>query len=386
MAVETPVPVEQVVAADSAQTAAEESSPAVSAAVPTAEAAKEETQVTCAKCKCAVPKADCIERPRNRDLFRWCCKACHALTAAFQRKGLSLQTLLSEDSLVQFFSAASEERRQASENRLTFASARALLKQSMVTETKRVQAEGRGGTYQPLNWYELRGYDVDAIKKSAPYEKHAILGDTYLVQLHHSSDETINSEAEQRICRLETEALQKKQAAPKVGVPVLDLPEALEVKEGKTKKRGLTEEEKEASKRQRLEARKQEAERKVATSAAAKLLPSLKSVQEKLEEKLNKLGTSTAGFPEATKEQVQMAQAALQESVLSATKLLEFAAKGKTADLTGLVFQRDKDLQAVLKDGNSALRAVGEFARAQKSQKENVKPNGKAKAKAGAKK
>ena len=356
---------------------------AAGSAMPQTGAVADEAQVNCAKCKSEVPKADCIERPRNREQFRWCCKACHALSVQFQRKGLSLQTLLSEDSLVQFFSAASEERRQATENRLSFSAARALLKQSMVTETKSVQQDGRGGSYQPLAWYELRGYDVDAIKANAPCEKHAILGDTYLVQLHHSSDDTYYTEAEQRITRLECEARQRRQAAPSVGVPVLDLPETEEPKEVKSKgKRGLTDEEREAAKRQRLAAKKQEAERKVATSAAVKLLPALKSAQAKLADKIHKLGTAADGLPEATKEQVETAQVALEQNILGATKLLDCAAKGKAVDATGLPFTKDKDLQGVVKDANAALRAVSEYVRAQKQQKENMNPNGEAKAKA----
>ena len=345
-------------------------------ALPEPAAAEEVDTVNCAKCKCAVPKVDCIERPRNREEFRWCCKACNALLVQCQRKGFSLQNLLGEEALVRFFSDAAEERRQATENRVSFGAARALLKRCMVEESKRVQQDGHGGSYQPLSFYELRGYDCDAIKEHAPRESHPILGDTYLVKLHHTSDDTYYTEAEQRLTRLEADALQKKQAAPALGVPLLDLPEAAEPKEAKAGKgkRVLTEEEKEESKRQRLAQKKQEVNRKVATSAAAKLLPALKTAQAKLAEKLQKMGSSVADLPDANKEQVEAAQEALEKHILCGTKLLDCAAKGKSVDADAVVFNKEKDLQQVVKDGNAALRAVHEYLRAQNAQKENMQP------------
>ena len=84
---------------------------------------------TCAKCKTdGLPVGDMIAREGYRIDLRHVCKACHATNAALLRKGIHVQKLLGEQHLVQFFSDAALERRNASENRLSFGQSRALLK------------------------------------------------------------------------------------------------------------------------------------------------------------------------------------------------------------------------------------------------------------------
>eukprot|EP00435_Cladocopium_sp_Y103_P022949 s3223_g5.t1 len=160
--------------------------------------------------------------------------------------------------------------------------------------------------------------------------------------------------------------------------------EAAEPVERKRKGGALSSEEKEAVKRQRKEEKKLEGERKAATAAAVKVLPALKDLQKKLQEKIGKLGDSMELLPVATHEAVQKAQEKLASIVDCGTKLLEIAATGKPAQGMKLLFSKEKDLQSVAKDGNAALRSLQNFVR---GQKENSNPNtGKGRGKGNGKK
>lgn len=324
----------------------------------------------CAKCQQTVKIENCVERRTYRESLRWVCKSCHALTTQCQRRGLQLNNLLSEASLVSFYSEAALERKEAEEGRLTFSRARAVLKRLMIEQTKHERRDGTGGEYQPLSWYELRGYDTDKIEKGCHCEQHPVLGPVYCLKIHHQSEDTYHTEVEERISKLESVALQKKQSkdAAAVGVPLLDLDLALEQNPSKGKgKRQQTPEEREELKRQKTAAKAQEKDRKAATAAAAKFLPALKAVGSKLDEKLKKMTDALDKLPEATKDQVKDAQESLKEHTKCASTLLEVASKGAGSDKVVLLFTKDKDLQNVVKSGNAALRSLNEFCRAQKA-------------------
>eukprot|EP00435_Cladocopium_sp_Y103_P051541 s659_g16.t1 len=191
------------------------------------------------------------------------------------------------------------------------------------------------------------------------------------------------AEAEQRITQMESDAQQRRtEAASAPGVPALELDEAIEAAaavKGKRKgglteskrKGGLTESEKEEQKNLKKLCRQRETERKVATAAAAKMLPTLKTCLDKLETKLERL--KHASLPCATLDQAVSARDALQTA--SATKLLNAAASGKPLEGFELDFKKEKDLQSKVKDGNAAVRALQDFVRAQNGNKENAKPS-----------
>lgn len=329
----------------------------------------------CAKCKVESKVEDMICRPSFRVELRYVCRPCHAVGAQFHRKGVQLTELLDEDSLVSFFAECALERKNAEDGRVTFARARATLKKCMVQEVRRTKRDAREAEWQPLSYYELKGYDVDRIQATCPYEDNEALGRTYKVAIHKESDETLHAQAEQRITQMEAEALRRRaEAAAAPGVPALDLDEAIEAAAGKRKRQGgLTESEKEEQKKLKKLRRQRETERKVATAAAAKLLPTLKACLDKVETKLQRL--KDAPLPLATLEQAASARETLQTTVASATKLLNAAASGKSLEGLELDFKKEKDLQNRVKDGNAAVRALQEFVRAQNSEKENAKPN-----------
>ena len=254
--------------------------------------------------------------------------------------------------------------------------ARAMLKKCMVQEVRREKRGGYAGEWQPLTYWELKGYDTERIKATCPMEEHSALGETYKVSIHTESDETLHAQAEQRITQMESDAQQRRLAAASApGVPALELEEAMEAPAAasKGKRKGpLTEEEKQERKRLKTLAKQRETERKVATAAAAKLLPSLKTCLEKLETKLGGLDHDT--LPPATLEQAVNAVELLTETIAGATKLLNAAATGKAGDAVDVDWKKEKDLQSRMKDGHAAHKALVDFARCQ-----SAKPKGRSK-------
>ena len=74
------------------------------------------TKAACGKCKVEHETADMISRAGYRPDLRYVCKACNATTTTLTRKGIQVQHLLDESSMVAFFSEAALERRNAQEN------------------------------------------------------------------------------------------------------------------------------------------------------------------------------------------------------------------------------------------------------------------------------
>ena len=339
---------------------------------------------TCCKCQQLCAKDDMIYRPSFKKELRWNCKPCNALLVQMQRHGIPLKDVLSEEDTLAFFQEAAQERRNASDGRLQFSSARALLKRQMLQISKKSYRDGKDGEWHPLAFWELRGYDIDAIRRLAPCEKHEVLGDTYKVSIHHQSEESLQEEIEQRLTSMESLARARRQGqnAPPSENVNMDL-ELTEPERLRNLKRGMpkTEEEKEAAKQARIAEKTADKERKLATAAAAKLLPGLQSVAERLESKVTRMGT-TYDFMSAeceTKQEVEAAREELKEAIKAATQLLDKAAKGGKCDIGDLRWKKDKEWQSVQRTGNAALRSLNEASRAA------PRPKAKAKAKAGAK-
>ena len=176
---------------------------------------------TCAKCKTdGLEVADMICREGYRVELRYVCKACHATQASLARKGINVQKLLGEQHLVQFFSEAAVERRNASENRLSFGQSRALLRKTMVQEVLQIKKDSQESEWQPLSYWELKGYNTEKIERDCPREDHPILGATYKLSIHHESEGTVVKDCEARITEMENDAMQRRSAATHApGVP-----------------------------------------------------------------------------------------------------------------------------------------------------------------------
>ena len=157
----------------------------------------------CGKCQVEHKIVDMISRIGYRPDLRYICKACHATVTTLTRKGIQVQHLLDEATMVSFFSEAALERRNAQESRMNFGQTRALLKRTMVNQVMKVKKDLQESEWQPLSYYELKGYDVAAIERDCPMETHPVLGATYKLQIHTECEGTVAKEVEERIAQME---------------------------------------------------------------------------------------------------------------------------------------------------------------------------------------
>ena len=235
----------------------------------------------------------------------------------------------------------------------------------MVHEVMSIQKDTQESQWQPLSYWELKGYDIAKIERECPREDHPVLGSTFKLAIHTESEGTVVKDCEARITEMENDAMQRRSAAACApGKPQLDLEMAIEVAE-KKRKGPLSEEEKQLKKQLRQAEKQAELSRKVATASAAKLLPGLKAVLQKVTDKKDRMGASYNTLPDATQEQVTEVTTDLTETIAFATKLLDAAAKGKPLTET-VPWGKEKELAAKIKAGNEAVRAIGDFLRAEK--------------------
>ena len=353
---------------------------------------------TCRRCQQEIQVKDAICTAKFRLELRYTCHPCHAVLSQLQRRGVDIKEVLTEAAAVTFFQDAKNERANGMEGRLCYAQSRALLVQKMVESTTHLEKNGSEGEFQPLSHWMLRGYDCDRIEALAERREHPILGPTFRVDIDKMSKEQIRAITEERLLNIESQARERQQhraaggdgssaaarALPDLGVEVEHVAAAAD------KKRKSPEEKQAASaaaKAQRQEEKKRQKLERVATSAAAKVLPQLKKCYDKLNEVLDKVSTCGAGLPEAGAEHVQKTKATLEETVKHATHMLAAAAKGQDLNLGTDVLKTEKGLNDILKEGNAAIRSLQFYIRETKESAKAAKAQGgAAKAKAKAKK
>ena len=367
---------------------AEETVSAAPAATQEASAAQAEMQqnekeadplVKCRRCNAEVKASEAVCMPKFRDDLKHTCKPCWALNTQMSRHGIDINKALSEQDAVAFFVEAREQRLNGSENRLAYSDARALLKQKMVVAAKRVDSHGEDGEWQPLSYWELQGYDSTRISQLAEEKDHPILGKTYRIDISKQSTHHVNTVTEERILTMESAAMERRRAATAAAAssqtapaaPPLELPVLLERDTQAGKKRKSPEEKaaaQEQAKAQRAENKKRSKLETVARSAAAKLLPQLKQVHEKLQAAANKT-KAVCSVPLSAEDDRTISEAAeaLEKGISNATSMLADAAKGKSlAALAESDLLNDKDLQKIVKDGNNAVRVAQLFVRQNK--------------------
>lgn len=327
-----------------------------------AAAAGEPMTSLCAKCRVQAKTAEMIGREGYRVELKYVCKPCHATQTQLARKGLQLHKLLGQTHLVEFFSEAALERKNTEDGRLAYGQTRAMLKRHMVQEIIHMTKDTQEAEWQPLSYYELKGYNTAAIEAMCPMERHPVLGPTFKLAIHTESHGTITKDVEKRITEMENDAMQRQNSVA-AGVPQMDL--EVSVERAVKRKGPLSEEEKEVKKQLRVAQKAAEADRKSATAAAAKHVAGLKAVLVKLEEKKNALGEAFDALPSAAVDEVNSNINDLQEVVSEATKLLDAAAKGKSLN-DAVSFKKDKDLRSKIKSGNAALKILNEILRAEK--------------------
>eukprot|EP00435_Cladocopium_sp_Y103_P054979 s2702_g18.t1 len=249
---------------------------------------------------------------------------------------------------------------------------------------------GERGEFQPLSYWELRGYNTAKIEELAEQRDHPILGATYRVDITSKSTEFITKVTEERLLRMEADARQRQTRLPAASAGAadapapsleLDLPMAVEVPENG--KKGKSQEEKKAAQEQaKLERQEQKKRMKLESSAfaaAGKLLPQLQKCTIRLDQALTKAEGLSARMPSSEEEEIANAREALAKASANASKMLQGAGKGQSlSDMPAEALLVDKELQRVVKDSNEAIRAVQAFVRAQK---ENAQPKKAAQAK-----
>ena len=334
--------------------------------------AAQPVQVTCRRCATVVDRENCVENPKFRMELRWTCRSCHACHTTLQRHGIEMKSLLNEEETVAFFAEAKAVRDNSADKRLSYSQARGVLKQAMIESSSREDREGDFGEFQPLSFWELRGYNVANIEQLAEKRSHPILGDTYRVDITKKSTEFIAKLTEERIVRMESDFRQRQQpvsaTAPSSsgGVPgsavgftgrgdcqstlVEARKERLQRRNRKTKKLP-SRPSKKAKKRVKLES--------TAVATAGKHLPGLQKLTAKLEEATLKAQLHNVPVPPATTELVTLAGQNLASAVANATKMLGGAARGLgLANMAAEVLLNEKETQEVVKKGNEALRAL----------------------------
>lgn len=168
-------------------------SDAIQSTEPSASAAAEDKKVICRRCNQETAEEDALCQEKFRLDLRWTCKACHALLTQLNRHGVELKTVLSETESVKFFQDCKAARMNAVDKRLSYTQARGVLKQSMIESASRVSTEGEEGEFQPLSYWELKGYNTEAIEASAEQRTHPLLGTTYKVDIESTSTKRILS-------------------------------------------------------------------------------------------------------------------------------------------------------------------------------------------------
>ena len=344
-------------------------------------------KVVCRRCNQETDPKEALCQDKFRADLRWTCKACHALITQLNRHGVELKTVLTETESTAFFQKCKLARMNSADQRLAYSQARGVLKQEMIESASKVSSEGETGQFQPLSFWELKGYNTEKIEASAECRDHPLLGKTYKVEIESTSVQRIHSVTEQRILPMEADARERVLARTAPAAPLsapMDLPQAPEDAPQGGKKRKTPDEKKalqEEAKAQRMADKKRRKTETAACAAAAKLLPALKTCHEKMagcNEKIAEL-SSVVALPDASKEQLDAAQIKLDSALANCTKLLGITAKGGSLCLVPSdQLATDKDLGTVVKDGNAAIRMAQAFIRVNK---ENL-PKKAAKAKA----
>ena len=91
------------------------------------------------------------------------------------------------------------------------------------------------------------------------------------------------------------------------------------------------------------------------------------------------MGDAMQQLPAISLEQVQKAEANLNDVVTKASQLLDSAAKGKPVAFADLAWKKEKELAQYARDGNLAIRVIQDFKRGSAPAKAPGKGKGRGK-------
>ena len=181
---------------------------------------------TCRYCKGEFPCSECHQYPSTTNPFRrWACRPCHNTQSTLKRHGISAEELCAGEGLDKYFSQLRREREELkkTDGLLTYARLRAQLKHHLVTERVESFESSTEGEYQPLSYWELKGYDVEKIQAQAARRDNPLLGVTYRVAIDKDKHAEIVKETERKLVEMENQIHQKKkkQLEPAVAAKAL---------------------------------------------------------------------------------------------------------------------------------------------------------------------
>lgn len=358
----------------------------------------------CGKCGTELIDAEDIAATKHSS-SKAMCKGCHALTVMIFRNASDFLSSMDTDAQCDFFRQMHAKRLETG-GLLRWKLVRPQLIESTSKQAIVQARDGVGGSYQPLAYYRLKGYDVESIEKNCPCETHPVLGKTYLLKTHHVDDSSITKDVEERLLRAEKEvrrrhmpvqqpARKATKTRPAQEAILLtekqqalcdDLKELVDLlsdeedaqtsksvkggKGGKPSKAAQNEEKKAQKEAQKLGNK--------LVQLAHKAMVTLKPVHEKMH-KMDEQCKKTKLLDEVDYDTKDIWERGLKEAddaMASVVKALEKTKKEMLVQ-DDLPFTVDKDVTLLVKASRSAMEALNHFkserAKARKAGKENAK-------------
>ena len=336
----------------------------------------------CSKCGVELTQAEDIAAQKHMSLLATC-KSCHALTCLITRNASDVMKGLTGEEQVQFFRRMGEMRKAAG-GLLRWKMVRPQLIESLTKQAITECRDGVGGSFEPLEFYRLKGYDVGAIEQQCECEDHPVLGKTYLLKTRRIDETSITRDIEAKVAQAEMEVRRRhlpvqqpartatKTRAAQDAVMLTDEEKALAKSLEGLVDLVSDDEEHVLTKRPRgsgragstkAEEKKVEKEKqKVAAKMvllAHKAMVTLKPVADKMI-KADEQATKTNLYDEMDSDTRELWQAGFKEAQEAMAKVLAALDKSKKEPLTqdDLPFSVDKDVTLLVKASRSAMESL----------------------------
>lgn len=174
--------------------------------------ASEESAV-CQKCKQEITDLEQVAAVKHvSQSKKVLCKGCHNVQRMLFKHGVGQEVFegMSSGEQTSFFQRCLKARNE--NGVLKYKLVRSELKDSMVKRSVETFSQGTLGKFQPIDYYEKKGYDTDRIKRLAPSVEHPVLGTTYRVDIAQISWSQAEEQAEQTLIEAERKVIRKRTA------------------------------------------------------------------------------------------------------------------------------------------------------------------------------
>lgn len=189
-----------------------EVAPTIPSSLVPAEAPSEDSAV-CQKCKQEITDLEQVAAVKHvSQSKKVLCKSCHNVQCMLFKHGVGQEMFegMSSAEQTSFFQRCLKSRNE--NGALKYKMVRSELKDSMVKRSVETFSQGTLGKFQPIGYYEKKGYDTDRIKRLAPSVEHPVLGTTYRVDIAQISWSQAEEQAEQTLVEAERKVVRKRTA------------------------------------------------------------------------------------------------------------------------------------------------------------------------------